>query len=67
MNAQVSKTFGKNYPVDIYFGSENITDYYQDSAIVAADQPFGQNFDASLIWGPVSGRMFYAGMRVKIK
>ena len=67
MNAQVSKTFGKKLPVDVYIGSENITNYYQDRVIVAADQPFGQYFDASLVWGPVSGRMFYGGVRLKIK
>jgi hypothetical protein len=67
MNAQVSKTFGKTHPIDIYLGSENMTNYYQRGAIVAADQPFGQYFDASLLWGPVSGRMFYAGIRFKIK
>jgi len=67
MNAQVSRTLGKKHPVDIYFGSENITNYYQDGAIIAADQPFGQYFDASLVWGPLSGRMFYMGARFKLK
>jgi outer membrane receptor for ferrienterochelin and colicin len=67
MNAQVSKTFGKKFPVDVYLGSENITNYYQDRVIVSASQPFGQYFDASLVWGPVSGRMFYTGFRFKIK
>ena len=67
MNAQVSRTIGKKYPVDVYVGSENITNYYQDQPIIAADQPFGQYFDASLVWGPISGRMFYAGARFKLK
>ena len=26
-----------------------------------------ENFDASLIWGPVMGRNIYAGIRYKIK
>lgn len=38
-----------------------------DDAIIAADQPFSPYFDASLVWGPVSGRMLYAGMRFKVK
>jgi len=67
MNAQVSKTVGKKRPVDIYIGGENLTNFLQREAIVSADQPFTPYFDASLIWGPVSGRMFYTGIRYKIK
>jgi outer membrane cobalamin receptor len=67
MNAQVSKTVGKKRPIEIYIGGENLTNFYQKKVIIAPDQPFGQYFDASLIWGPVSGRMFYTGIRYKIK
>ena len=67
MNAQVSKTIGKKHPFDIYIGAENLTDYFQKDVIVAADKPFSPYFDASLVWGPVSGRMFYGGLRYKIK
>ncbi len=67
MNAQVSKTVGKKYPLDIYIGAENLTNYFQKNVILAADQPFSQHFDASMVWGPVSGRMFYGGLRFKIK
>lgn len=67
MNAQISKTVGKKYPFDFYIGAENLTNYLQKDVILAADQPFGQYFDASMVWGPVSGRMFYAGMRLTIK
>ena len=67
MNAQVSKTFGVKYPVDVYVGGENLTDYFQQNAVLAADAPFSNAFDASMIWGPVGGRMIYAGLRFKIK
>jgi len=67
MNAQVTKTVGKKHPIDIYFGSENLGNYFQRDAIVAASQPFSQYFDASMIWGPVYGRMFYGGLRYKLK
>jgi outer membrane receptor for ferrienterochelin and colicin len=66
MNAQVTKTLGKKNPLEIYLGSENIGNYYQKNAIIAADQPFGSYFDASMVWGPLSGRMFYTGVRYKI-
>jgi len=67
MNAQLSKTVGKKYPLDIYVGSENLTNYYQKDPVLASDQPFGPYFDASLVWGPLSGRMFYTGIRYKIR
>jgi len=67
MNAQVSKSVGQKNPMDIYFGIENISNFFQQNTILSADQPFSSNFDASLIWGPVSGRMFYIGWRIKIK
>jgi len=66
MNAQVTKSFGKKYPVDLYAGGENLGNFMQANAIVAADQPFSPYFDASMIWGPISGRMIYAGVRFKI-
>lgn len=67
MNAQVSKTIGKKLPMDVYIGAENLTNFFQRDVIVAADQPFSQYFDASMAWGPVIGRMLYAGWRLKIK
>lgn len=67
MNAQVSKTIGKKVPFDIYIGGENLSNFIQPNAIIAADKPFSQYFDAAQVWGPISGRMIYAGMRFKIK
>ncbi len=60
INAQVSRFFKK---WSIYLGGENLTNYKQKDPIIAADQPFGKYFDASMIWGPVSGVNIYAGMR----
>jgi outer membrane cobalamin receptor len=67
MNAQISKSFGNKTPMDLYVGVENIGNFYQQNPIVAANQPFSQYFDASMVWGPITGRMFYLGWRVKIK
>ena len=67
LNAQVSKSFGINNPMDIYVGVENISNFFQQNTILSADDPFGPNFDASMIWGPVTGRMLYLGWRIKIK
>ena len=61
--AQVTKKF-KNW--ELYIGGENLTGFMQDSPIIAANDPFGPYFDASLIWGPISGRKIYGGLRYKI-
>ncbi len=62
VNAQVTKRFET---FDIYIGGENLTDYKQSNPILAANDPFGTHFDSSMIWGPVSGRMIYMGVRMK--
>lgn len=67
MNAQVTKDFGDKWSV--YLGVENIGDYKLDNPIVSPQDPFsvGSNFDTSLVWGPIFGRMAYAGFRFRIK
>ncbi|MGN6567951.1 MAG: TonB-dependent receptor, partial [Flavipsychrobacter sp.] len=65
MNAQISKTLNRSW--EVYLGGENLTNYMQRDAIVAADSPFSENFDASMIWGPVMGLNVYGGFRYKIK
>jgi outer membrane receptor for ferrienterochelin and colicins len=67
MNAQISKSLGKNKLFDFYIGGENLTGYMQEHAIVSAHHPFGPYFDASMIWGPVTGRLWYTGFRYTIK
>jgi hypothetical protein len=51
----------------VYLGVENALDYKQQNPIVSGDRPFGSYFDASMVWGPIYGRMLYAGLRLKIK
>ena len=63
VNAQVTK---KIDIVDLYFGAENLLDFRQSNPIIAADNPFGEYFDASLIWGPIEGRKFYFGVRLSV-
>ncbi len=70
MNAQITKDFGDKWSV--YLGVENIGDYKLDNPIVASSDPFGlttvqNDFDASMVWGPIFGRMAYAGFRFRIK
>jgi len=60
VNAQVTKYFKK---WNIYLGGENLTNYKQKDPIIAADKPFGEYFDSSMIWGPISGMNIYLGLR----
>jgi outer membrane receptor for ferrienterochelin and colicins len=60
MNAQVTRYFRK---WSVYAGSENLTDFMQMHPVQGADNPFEPGFDATQIWGPVSGRRIYAGIR----
>ena len=65
INAQVSKTFKKQF--EVYMGVENILNYTQENPIQDADIPFSQNFDAGLVYGPIFGRMMYGGFRWRLK
>lgn len=67
MAAQISKTVGKNKHMDFYVGAENLTNFFQQGVIVSAANPFNPYFDASLVWGPINGRMLYAGWRFRLK
>ncbi len=64
INAQITKAF---YKFDAYIGGENLNNFTQKDPIIGARDPFGKNFDASMVWGPVIGRMIYVGLRFKIK
>jgi len=63
VNAQITK---KIEMLDIYLGVENLTNYKQDNPIIASDDPFGDYFDASMIWGPIDGTKFYLGVRLSV-
>ena len=64
VNAQVSRGFRWG---SIYLGGENIFDFKQNDPIVNPENPFGPNFDASMVWGPIAGRVVYAGILYKIQ
>ncbi len=47
----------------IYVGAENMTNFKQKNPIIAADDPYGADFDASMAWGPITGAKAYIGFR----
>lgn len=52
--------------LEIYLGGENLTGFTQENPIIEANAPFGADFDASQVWGPIYGRVVYLGMRYTI-
>ncbi|MCL2435137.1 MAG: TonB-dependent receptor [Lentimicrobiaceae bacterium] len=64
MNAQVTKKFRL---WEIYLGGENMLNYRQKHPIISANNPFGEYFDASVIYMPITGIMGYVGVRVTLK
>nr|MBP9153293.1 TonB-dependent receptor [Flavobacteriales bacterium] len=64
LNLQVTKRFKW---FDLYVGAENLTNFRQKNAIIAANDPYGPFFDASLIWGSQMGINPYLGLRYRLK
>ena len=65
LNAQITKVFSSKF--EVYLGGENLTNFRQDNPIIAAEDPFGANFDTTFVYGPIFGSMYYAGLRFKIQ
>ena len=63
INLQITKYFRT---WEVYGGVENLTDFRQMHAVISGDQPFGDYFDSSLIWGPLHGRKMFIGFRYRI-
>ena len=63
MNAQVTKVFSKKF--EVYVGGENLTAVTQPNPVLGGMDPFGPNFDTTIVYAPILGRMVYAGFRFK--
>ncbi len=63
LNSQVT---AKVKQWEFYVGGENLTNYWQEDPIIAADNPFGKYFDASMVWGPLGGARIYGGLRFNL-
>lgn len=60
LNAQITRNF-RHWAV--YIGGENLTGYRQPHPIIDGDNPWGGNFDSTMIYGPLDGAMVYVGFR----
>jgi len=64
INFQTAKVFSPKF--ELYLGVENLLNVRQKNPIIAADNPFGRNFDASLVYAPVFGKFLYSGIRFNL-
>ena len=62
--AQVTKYFRT---CSLYLGAENMTNFKQHMPIIDSFQPFGPDFDASMVCGPTTGWKVYVGFRYDLE
>lgn len=60
LNAQLTRNF-RHWSV--YIGGENLTGYRQKNPVIGAANPWGPDFDATMVHAPLQGAMIYAGVR----
>lgn len=65
MNTQITRVFSDRF--EMYVGGENISNYKQKNPILGNENPFGSEFDSSIVYAPISGGMWYVGVRYSIK
>jgi len=65
LNGQIMKRW-EDGKWDVYLGVENLLNYRQTDAIIAGGDPFGEFFDASLVWAPLFGTNVYIGFRYNL-
>lgn len=61
LNLQVTRWFRH---FSIYAGGENLTNRKQKNAVLDGSNPWSNNFDTSMVYGPVEGAMGYIGVRI---
>jgi hypothetical protein len=51
----------------LYVGAENMNNFRQKEPIIDSFQPFGPDFDASMVCGPTTGWKIYVGFRYDLE
>lgn len=64
LQAQITREFRN---ISLYVGGENLTNYKIANPIQRAHHPWDAGFDATQVWGPVTGAMAYVGLRFKLE
>ena len=53
--------------VKVYIGLENILNVKQPNPIISAQDPQDPSFDATMVWGPITGINVYGGLTYQLK
>lgn len=61
LNVQATRWFRH---FSVYVGGENLTGRRQKNPVIGASDPWGDSFESTLVWGPVTGAMAYMGIRI---
>lgn len=64
LQAQITREFRH---FSLYLGGENLTNYKISNPVINAHDPWSNAFDATQVWGPVTGAMAYIGIRIKFE
>ena len=64
LNLQITKVFSSKF--EVYIGGENITESTQKNPIISSENPFSPYFDSTMVYAPINGANYYAGLRFKL-
>jgi len=53
--------------VKVYIGVENLLNVKQPNPIISASNPQDPSFDATMVWGPITGINIYGGLTYNLK
>lgn len=53
--------------IKVYIGLENILNVKQPNPIISAQDPQDPSFDATMVWGPITGINIYGGLTYNLK
>ncbi len=65
VNAQLTYRITEKF--ELYAGAENLTNFRQPNPIIDWENPFGEYFDATHIYAPITGAMGFLGVRYGIE
>lgn len=63
LNAQATRNWRQ---WSVYVGGENLTGFRQKNPIIGASDPWGPDFDSTMVYGPLHGAVVYIGFRYHI-
>lgn len=64
LNLQINKSWKNG--IEAFIGVENLLNFQQENPINSANDPSSPYFDTNFIYGPVFGRMIYAGLYYRL-